>query len=574
MHRHLGKDYPYKARFQSFAKAIPGSEENKRLAVASLKDLVNIFNKEDIAQKVRDNPQLLFWASNLILLGFANLNGDAIRKEDGFKLAPRFQFGFCDLEHNREDVVGAIYAAGYSLFGSNKVIDEAFARETEAPVQLVIGGYLWRTIVGALCDYIEQASLESSSSYGDVSTSFELLFDGYEVAVANGTNPAIEDARIIDPASAEFKTYKACLKCNDGTGYDKEGNLVFRILGGDIVPVGAGLVTKPASGLKGVLAIPTVEIPAEATQPVAAVETNSPLFVDILELIAEAGKQTAESIQAMNEALVIATESQEKNIKSETLCVSAITIPIEPMKLTSLKELGEKWADVRKLETAASIVELAEASSREQIADAIAKKSEEWAADQAKAAELHKTVEANRVAAEAKAAEAVAKSADLERELVTIRTEMSNLRAAQASALAEEKFGKRMEALNDEFNLDDDDRAILGEEVQLIPADSEEAFAKFFDKKKKLLREKSKKGGKPAIPVKPAKADDDDPDADAKAKLAQAALASVVETPNQETPPNSSTAETVSLRDQFKAAFGAGTTVNGVLAKDLKQKDL
>lgn len=557
MFRHLGKDYPYKARFQSFAKAMAASEEGKKLAIASLKDLANVFDKTDLAQKIKDNPDLLFWASNLILLGHANLNGDALRKEDGLRIYRLFQYKYTDIEHDRESIAGAIYTSGFSLYDSNKMVDEAFARETTEPLQLVIGGYLWRMVFGGLCDFIERASIESSPSYGEVSTSFELLFDFYEIGLAVGEDTAIDNARVINPSEKDFAVYSKFLRINDGTGYDTKGNLVFRILGGDIVPEGAGIVTRPASGLKGILAIPSV---ADTPAPEApAVLTES---IDLAKI---AGEEATKSVETLTESVAAFNDAQEKNINLTNVCVSESITSIEYMKLSSVKELEEKWSEVKKLETAASVKDLVEltakelavATAREQIADAIATKSEEWAKEAKLKDDLVETAKANEV----KAAE---KALAFEKELTAMKDELSKLKAAQASTLAEEKFGSRMSALDEEFNLDDDDRAILGEDVRALPADSDEAFAKFMTKQQKLLKEKSKKN------AKKIKADDGD-DADAKASLGKEAVAAVKEVPAQEIP-NAAVVETLSLKEQFKLAFGAGTTVGGILAKDIKQK--
>jgi len=69
----------------------------------------------------------------------------------------------------------------------------------------------------------------------------------------------------------------------------------------------------------------------------------------------------------------------ENNIKSLETSVINNTTTLSSMKIKSFDELEQKWADIKKLETVASVVadlkEVSTASTRELIENAIAKRA-------------------------------------------------------------------------------------------------------------------------------------------------------------------------------------------------------
>ncbi len=634
------KDYPFKARFAAFARAMPNFENQKQVATAALSDLANVFKGEEIQARIMANPDLLFWASNLALLDHANLNDDALRKEDGLRIYKNFILKLLDIEHNRSDVIGAIYDAGFSIFPSNRIISYEEAIATNDVIQLVVGGYIWRIVAGELCGLIEQASLETSTSYGDVSTSFELAFDDYEIGIGEKGNRSVKDATIINKNDPAFASFNKMLRVNGGKGKTPGGDLVFRILGGDILPLGAGVVGKPASGLKGILHVNQV-VPANADdikalssvgdiaikesiesiqtavegfskEGLAAKDVTDRLeeinkvfevsakdiadalerigataqdagvsFDELTAAITKAVKETGRSGAVIGNAiktilvrgergLFQASLAAELNIKSEESSVTNNTTTLLPMKIKSLDELADKWADVKKLETVASVVtdlkEVATAATRKEIEERLAVESEKFAAELKTQKDLVQQVEANKLSAEKLAGE-------LQTTVSALQKELSELKAAQVAKANEDAFDKRMAALNEEFELDDEDLAFIVDEVKSIPDD--EAFAKYMTKQKKLLASKKKKAkaefpfkkeGDDKKEVKPGEKKEGKCEAGVDVKEV---VASVTEKPNQSLPNTVVPAE--NLADKVRKIMGDSVTVNNVKMSEAKK---
>jgi hypothetical protein len=540
----LERKYKYKTHFQAFAKAGPQVDESKRFAVASIADLGKVFSDAGIAKKIEQNPDLLFISSNLILCDYANLNDDCVRKEDVLAMKDKFVSKYIDVEHDRSRVVGAICDVGFSLYPSNKIVDFAQASETDSPLQLVIGGYIWRVVMPELADYIEMASLESSPSYGDASTSFELMFDDYDIAIGPNGNRDVKAARIVTDVE-EFKKMNKVLRCNGGSG-KVENDIVYRVLKSDILPNGAGVVAKPASGLKGILAVNS------------GMETLS----EVLDV--EAQKSSTE-----DEKLISNLENNTKNNINITESSVNTPITIKSMKIEKLEDLDKKWSEIKSLETAASVTEFVVANVRQEIEQAIALKSEEFAAKIKAEKELVATVELAKTEIEKK-------NKELDEVVATLKKELDAIKASQLAAASEEKFNARMAAFDEEFDLDDEDRQIIAQDLKMLASDDmdedeEEGDGKFkayMGKQKKLMKEKSKS-------VKKAKADE-------AAALALASktgaketvdiksvVASVTEISNQEISNGVHTTE--SLADKYRGAFAESVSIGGVPLKNFKK---
>jgi hypothetical protein len=572
--------YPYRARFSAFAKAVPSVENQKYVAMAALNSLVEVFD-DDIKETIIQNPDLLFWASNLALLDVANLNGDCLLKEDALRVYQKCKLKLLDIEHDRKQVVGAIHSAGFSSYPDNVMISLEEAVSSDQLIQMVVGGYVWRVVNSELCDFIESCSYETSPTYGDVSTSFELAFDGYKIGVGNGKNRYVKDAlKIISSEDQDFKKYSLYLNANGGKGVDENNNIVYRILGGDILPLGAGIVSKPASGLKGVLAIsPDMikEEPEEDENGENEVEneptTPAPQSEDVTDKeqvnLTITNTYFAEKSEKVS---VEASQLEVLNIKDSTISVNNIIDNLSPMKIKSFDELAQNWGEVKKLETAASVItdlkEVAEASTREKIEEAIALKSVEFSKEldtqKSLASELEKAKN-----------EAEASNKELSASVQALQTELQKLQAAHLAKAAEDKYNSRMEALDTEFELDDEDRQFLAEEVKSI--DSDEVFAKYMGKQKKLMAAK-KKGLKPALKLNtqepgstPSKGEDMKQGC-ASVNVTEV-IASVEEKSGQSIPNSIAHSDnaTKTLQEKVNEVMGESITIGNIKASDLKK---
>ena len=172
----------------------------------------------------------------------------------------------------------------------------------------------------------------------------------------------------------------------------------------------------------------------------------------------------------------------------------------------------------------------------------------------------------------------VTEAAETKKQLDEVKKQLDEIKAAQAEAAAEEQFQARMTALDEEFDLEKEERALLVDDVRAAP--TVEAFAKFMDKQKVLMKDKSKKAkmAKKAADDKKAQdakdsADDNDED-DMKAKAAKVdfkeIFASAVRTDS--TLPNSVSPSEGTLKDFAAAAF-ADTEIGGRKLSEFAKKD-
>lgn len=240
-----------------------------------------------------------------------------------------------------------------------------------------------------------------------------------------------------------------------------------------------------------------------------------------------------------------------------------------------------------KIQNATSIEDMkAAVAGFSPIVDEIIKKSEELAAER----EVEKTKLA--VIERAKT-DAEAASAALKTQLAEVQSTLTALQAAQAAFQAETKFNERMTALDDTFELSDEERGLLVDEVKTL---DDETFAKWMGKNKMLMKEKTKeykKAEKEKADAKKAKkaakkdvVDDDDDDEDAetdeeklqeeKAKKAKAAIASVIAsaTTNVEpavVSPAPDVAATASLKEQYQKAFAQGLTIGNRTIEEINK---
>jgi len=503
MYQFGGKTYKHRTFFESFARTVPPVDKSKeKLAIASLNSLTGIFDS-DVLEKIRSNPDLLAFSSCLVLADAANRNDDAVLREDLIKISENFEYKFMDLEHNRQDCLGVIDEVGWALFPSNELIDKEELVENLSPVQLVIGGYLWRIINPELCEFIEEASNENSPNYQKISTSFELLFNDYWVCVSPDRNAKNPNARLIAPEDADFAKYDEKLKVNGGDGKDC-GMLVFRVLRDGILPVGAGIVRNPASGIRGIAVVgPDSELKEEKLEETKVEKDEEINAGDWVNIKNNRGSDECKwEVYSTNISSVSLYYPEKPNItefkysevrkykgqinaqenileKDKELSVNenkSLTNTI--MVISSVNDIEANFEAFTKLpakEATASIQKLFEAK--------IIEMSDKFAAEQ--------KVKDEALATETKAkADLEARASGLGKAVEDLQAKLDEIALKQTAAANEAAFNSRMAALDETFDLDDDDRAILVDEVKAL--ESEAAFLPWMDKKKKLMKEKTK----------------------------------------------------------------------------------
>lgn len=556
------------------------TDHHRELAKASLADLSIVFD-EDVIEEIQKNPDLLFIASTLLELGVANKNGDAVMPSDFLPVASSIKKKYINIEHQRIDVVGAIDE--YAFLNNGSYIDDELVHrliEIGEKVEYIIGGYIWRVVDKAICDFIEQSSALEDEK---VSTSFEIFFDYYDICVS----PTLKvlDGKIITSNSEDFKRYNSFLKAKGGNG--KAGDLnVFRILRGKLILAGAGLVANPASGIKGVLALNEANIVVESIES-ADVDNDlddnddepddlddkndpedpddkegddkdesssnvieKPKFNNMQELMEQFKAHKNESFAAKNPNIsYIITPVLSVNTQTTTID----KISKMPITIKNVEDIQSNWSELQKPEAQASVVTefIRQKLEEESLRFAEAQKAKEVEIEAAKAAQ---------VAADAEIVELKAKH-----EALVLK--LAELEQKQAVAEAQTAFDNRMAEVEAEFELDDEISKLIVEEVRELQTD--EAFAGWLTKKKVLLKDKTKA----AVKAKKDKAEATKaaaiaagvkPEAFAGEEINFAEVLASVKPVQANEAVTTTVVETASLKDQIRAKFASKTTVNGV----------
>lgn len=203
-----------------------------------------------------DHPTMLYVVGNLFVGGLVNLNDDAVTIEDALRIYRAFEHQQVNIEHNRGDIRGFIVKAGLSELGTDRVITEEEARAANRPFNVAIVVALWKVADRDLANYILQSAAPGSPTKDSLSFSFEVGFDDYSVvALPKGTSNLALATSVSTSDALSFSSWDAKLRANGGSGQTKDGQRVARVLVGDILPLGAGIVAVPAAAVKGLTPI-------------------------------------------------------------------------------------------------------------------------------------------------------------------------------------------------------------------------------------------------------------------------------------------------------------------------------
>jgi len=465
-------DTKYNVVFAGRIKAIDPTEEAQnevRASLVQLRDLLpaNI-NPED-------EPAILFVAGNLAVAGLVNLNDDGIDRETSLAVYKKFKRQQINFEHDRKSVVGYIVDVGLTEFGTDRVITEQEARESAKPFNIAVVIALWRVVNKDLCDYILQASSPAHPDFDSLSLSFEMGFDDYRIVALPRDEKEIDKATYVYKESdSDFGRINASLRSYNGSGLhpDNKDLRVYRIIDEGVIPLGGGVVTVPAAAVKGLTVI--TESKSE-TEEENEIETPEQEQLEEQKQIDSIFEEARSRICAF---VISSEEKLNKTIKTQKKCVSSFTSStLSDMKSEDIKALKERAAQATKIEELNEVV-----ASATVIIDAIVAESE-------RQEQLRKETEAHTAKIEEAKQQAQAAAQKLTEDLAVVKAELETIKQAQAAAAAEQAFNERMTAIDATFEFSDEEKSEIVNDIRNL---NDEAFAKWMDKSKKLMKEKTK----------------------------------------------------------------------------------
>lgn len=399
------KEFKYKTTFSSVIRPVISRDKDLFLAKASLEQLRAYIPNIDLEA----NYDLLPVAMPLFNANYFNKNDDGVDTAFALKIYKTFINKFLDLEHSRDRVVGTILSVHITEFGTDKPLTEDDVRDSNDPFNITIGGVLWRVVNEGLAELIEDSNNILDDNYEKIKASFEVAFTDYKVVVlpANSRNLAV--GKIIDEGK-EFEELSQHLRAFGGTGKLSDGSRVFRLLAGEGIGLGGGIVEQPAAFLN----------------PIAV-------------------KKEEET-----DAVVIQTEETEDSIShSQTLdVITNNNITRQHMKINSIKDITD---DLLKEAKASSIVEFVETelkAASEKFAKEKQEKESQAQEIQKKHEELMKTHE------------------QLMKDLESLKANLDKLEQEKAAKEKQEKFNVRMASFEDKYELSEEELAVVAAQIK------------------------------------------------------------------------------------------------------------
>lgn len=408
------------------------------------------------SEEIKNNPDLLYTCFNAAVINLINLNGDGITTEGAKILVESTKFKPMNIEHSREDIIGVITNYGFSSFGDNKTLTEQ--ELTDDPFNLSLAAIVWKISNKTFYKFILDSQDEDSEFFKTVSTSWEVGFNSYKLAVGSKD---LRKAKIIDD-EATVEEYSKYLSSMGGTGFLPTGEEVYRVIGDDCRFLGCAFTTNPAAAVQGVLSVDyrdfeeiEEELEEETEEPEEDLEHEMKEF----EEGETEGNIEPEVTEPTETEASIFIENQDK------ISLNKKNRVIVHMKYTNLDELIDHLH-----EAAASDV-------RDFVVSQVEKSNDQFVALKNEKAEKEQALE-----------NALANIKNFEDESQQLRDEVSELRASLKAQEDQAKFSERIESLKEQFDIDSAASKSIAKRIFGL---SDEDFSEWLEDMKPLLKSKS-----------------------------------------------------------------------------------
>jgi len=435
-------------KIKTIAHQIEFTPQEGQTITASLSNLIKILPESEI----KSNPNFEYYAGDLAVGSVINKNDDGITIEDAVRVYKKFEGTPIDVEHISNKVVGYIVKSTLTNPETREILTEEEALNFNAPINISIAFIIWSRVDEGLSSVLEEVSDETSPSHGLISLSWEMSFDEYYL-VAGSRN--ILEAKIIDN-DEEISALEGNLRFNGGNGFmaDGETSLYRVVTGANLLPLGAGLVVKPAAQVKGIIKIEPLTNGSEFNNIDSHVD-NFLLNSNFEEVIL---------IDKLKEMELNA--GLEKSSQLEPNTVKRIS-----MKIKNINEINdETMKEISASELTSFITE-----------ELVKKATEHDSVVAAKDNELKEVKDSGE--------KAIAKAVELSGEVEVLKAKIQEIEDVRAAEKAENDYNVRMTSLDSEFELGDDDRKVVASQIKGLDDDSFTSWKSSFDV---IAKEKNK----------------------------------------------------------------------------------
>ena len=447
--------FKYSAILDNVAVACYGiSDERFKVSKASLDELKKLSPKIDF----QDNPDLLGVSFNLAVPNMINNNGDGISGATASKIAKRFMNKYLNIEHNKERVIGHITNYSFNRISDNKFLTEEEVGQTLDPVYLSVAGVIYRTVDKSFTSLMLRNSDKNDKFNNAISASWEIGFSSYYLAIGS---QSLKEAEIITDA-AQVQELSQFLKAKGGSGKMKDGTPIYRLIVGEIYPLGGGFTTNPAAQVNGIVAFdnnPSISL--KDSEDEDKEEENEDLEME------------DSSADFKHEVAAFLTNKKSNSISA-----------IKNVKNINHMDLEKLISELKSALLEKKFGEEAVASMTSQFAEAIKQKDAEYR--ESLTAEKNAKEQAEKLYKET-----VASVEQMKSELSKTQEELNKIKEAQAQEQAVARFNARVAELDAAFELSDEDRKVIISEVQALDS-ADEAFASYKEKFNVVWKHKNK----------------------------------------------------------------------------------
>lgn len=440
--------FKYISNFTGYITA-SSVEKQDLISKASLDSLKDIIPEGIDFDK---NIDLIGVAFNAAVANRFNKNGDGIDSNTAIAIKDYFVHKPTNIEHQRSKVVGHVVGSALSKFGSNELISEEEASLSNQPFNIALSSVIYKTVNQDFAELVERSVDEDSEFYQKVSASWEVGFNDYKIVIGSDD---VSGSRVVEDEE-EKEELKQFLKAYGGNGRTEDGLKVNRLITGDIYPLGIGFTMNPAAEVKGLVKRDSINIDVEKNEEDSANFKRLEIKNNIFE---EKSSHSEKTDVILN-----------KNLTTKKVMEKEI--------LDQVTEMLEAQASSKKLS------EEAIASITKVFHDAIVQKNDQWLKDKESLVKDKEDL--------VKASEEASQEIDqLKEQLTKTSQEVEELKMEIEAREASDRFVERMSELDDDFELEDEDRIVLAGELKTLDS-TEECFAEYKEKLSVMWKHKTK----------------------------------------------------------------------------------
>lgn len=429
-------------KFDCFIKAASEEQSKELIAKASVSTL-----KEFLPNISEDNIDLLPVVMDSCVVNTFNKNGHGIDSSVASEIYKNFANKPINIEHETQKIIGTILSAQFTDM-DHKVIDPEVAKTKKDPYYITLSGVIWRRVNEAMASFIEDCSDSSSPNFNEVSASWELIHVDSKLMATEKESSLMEDYEELE----EHDMIEASRKY--------PGKTIRTKIIGWALPIGLGIVERPAANVKGIATPKTAneEPPKEKDR-----------FEEMLDTMAASLTTFAKAIESDNKALALLISQMEKR---DVITEKSSTLNNITMKLSNKKDITDELLLAGTIK-ASTIVDFVQ--DIEQMNEKFIKEKSDLENQSKLAAEKAETL-ANDLKASRE-------------ELEKIRTELAEVKSKIESEEKHKAFVARMAYFSETYNLSTDAQKIISKELTSISTDAE--FEEFKTKMEAFLVKKS-----------------------------------------------------------------------------------